>query len=91
MNRYRIKATVKKTYVAEEEVTFDVDAEDEDQARASGRRHADEHADIGHFDADHEDTDIYINEIAFLAGENEDGTVTAIRCDKTPDMFQGGT
>lgn len=87
MNRYRVKATVRKTYIAEEVVTFDVDAEDEDQAKTAARKNATEHADIGQFDAEHEDTDIEINEIAFIAGVNSDGTVTAIRCDKTIDMF----
>lgn len=89
MNRYRVKAPVKKTYVAEEDVTFEVEAEDEDEAKSAARQHADEHCDIGQFDADHEDTDVYVQEVAFLAGENADGTTTAIRCDKTPDMFEG--
>lgn len=87
MNRYRIHATVRKTYVAEEDVTFEVEAEDEDSARKQARSEADDHADIYSSDADHEDTDIYVSQIDFIEGDLPEGEPVTPRCDKTPDMF----
>lgn len=87
MNRYRVKATVCKIYVAEEDVTFD--AEDEEEARTIAHKDAKNHSDMDSFDAEHHDTDVHVQAVAFIGGENSDGTQTAIRCDKTPDMFQG--
>lgn len=85
-NRYRIHATVRKTYVAEEDVSFEIVADDLEKARELGGRDAPKHADnVGKFDADHDDTDSYVQSIEILEGLDKE--VGIPRCEKTPDMF----
>lgn len=89
MNRYRVTVTVTETRTCEEEVTFDVDAEDEEQARREARILAPDRVKFNSWDFDHEDTDTHVSAVEFISGEDPDGKMVTPRCDKTIDMFQG--
>lgn len=84
--KFTIQATVKKIYVAEASVEFDVDAEDEDAARRKAYQQASSEARIDRYDAQHEDTDIEDLEITPVPGTEDDGYIP--RCKHTIDMFQ---
>ncbi len=88
MNRYRIHATVSKTYIATEEVTFEVRAISEEEAIKCGQSDADDHAHhVSSTYAEHEETENEVNQVELIEGEDPDTGIP--RCDKTPDMFQG--
>ena len=88
MNRYRVTVSVKETYIAVKEATFEVEAENEDKARDEAYDQAENHVRISSSDADHEETEIDVTAAEWIAGtEPPDGSIP--RCDKTPDMFQG--
>lgn len=90
MNRYRIHATVTKTYVAEDdEVVFEIEADSEDEAKKLARQEADNHTDLSSRDADHDETSVYIQQIDLVETDRPDQYKAVPRCEKTIDMFQG--
>lgn len=90
MNRYRIHATVTKTYVAEDDyVVFEIEADSEDEAKKMARQEADNYTDLSSCDADHDDTSVYIQQIDLVETERPDQDKAIPRCEKTIDMFQG--
>lgn len=89
MNRYRVTASVKETYVATKEVTFEVEAEDEESAKKAARAQASDKANLDNDDADHDDTEVYVEAVEFIEGEDPPEGSAIPRCDKTQDMFQG--
>lgn len=86
MNRYRATVVVKKNYIAEQEVTFEVSAANRETAALDACALADRHVLIGNYDADHDCTDVDIMSIELIEGEPTENDQTP-RCDKTIDMF----
>jgi len=88
MNRYRIKVIVAKTYTAEEELTLDIDATDEEDAREKAIEAADIENTLSAYDGELEETDYNIVRCEFLEGILPEGEPTP-RCTETADMFGG--
>lgn len=90
MNTYRCTVSVTETRIAEEEVTFDVDADDEEAAMKQARDDAPKRVSFSSYDFDHDDTDTSLVSIEFIKGDApDDGSIP--RCEKTIDMFEGIT
>lgn len=85
--KYRIECTVSETYIATETVTVEVDAEDENDAARKGRSAAEDKVNLDNDDADYDGRETSINSI--IAMEDENGEPVTLRCEKTPDMFEG--
>ncbi len=86
MNRYRVTVTVTETRIAEEEVTFEIEAENEDAAKKEAPHQAKKLISFTSYDFDHDDTCTYVQSIEFIqGGDPPDGAIP--RCDRTPDMF----
>lgn len=86
MNRYRVTVSVKKTYIAVKEATFDVEAENENAAMDSAYDDAEKHVYFRSLDPEEDETEIEVTSAEFISGENPpDGTIPL--CDKTIDMF----
>lgn len=81
-NLYRVRVQVRKTWLAEGDVTVEVEAETEADARGLAEDEAEDLAALDKFDADLDEVDTNAYAIELLRGEGE-----TPRCDKTPDMF----
>lgn len=87
MNRYRATVIVKKIYIAEEQVTFDIAVCDVNTASRDACQLAERHTSIGNSDAELNETEVGIVSIELVEGENCENLQTP-RCDKTSDMFE---
>lgn len=89
MNCYRVTASVKETFIATKEITFDVEAEDEESAKKLARAQASDRANLDNDDADHDDTEVCVESVEFIKGDDPPEGSAIPRCEKTPDMFEG--
>lgn len=89
MNRYRVTVTVTETRIAEEDITFDVDAEDEEAAKKEARDLAPPKISFSAYDFDHDDTSTYVQSVEFIKGDDPPDVSGIPRCEKTIDMFSG--
>lgn len=85
LKEYDVPVSVRRTYVAEEELIVTVKAVDEDAARCAARDEAIDQCDIDKYDADHEEDDVWCGDPKLLGETDEDAPTP--RCKLTPDMF----
>lgn len=84
MSRYRIHATVVQTWKNSENVTFEVEADSEEDALPQMYNKADLQCRRSSWDAEYDGSEIENYSIELIEG---DGDHRIPRCDKTPDMF----
>lgn len=87
MNRYRVTVSVTETRIAEEDVTFEIEAEDEESAQKEAPDQAKRRISFSAYDFEHEDTDTSVRAVEFIEGDEPPEGSPIPRCDKTIDMF----
>ena len=85
MNRYRAHVTVTTTWTASEDISFEIEAENEEEALKKMKESYSEHCDTDLEDAELDDQCIDYSNLEVFEGDDEG--LPTLRCDKTDDMF----
>lgn len=84
MNRYRAHVTVTTTWTASEDISFEIEAENEKEALEIMKESYKGHCGTDIADAELDSQYIEASNLEVIEGEE------TIRCDKTDDMFGSG-
>lgn len=85
MNRYRAHVTVTTTWMDSEEVSFEIEAENEEEALKTMEESYSGHCNANSILADQDSQYIEDSNLELIEGDNTD--LPTLRCEKTIDMF----
>ena len=85
MNKYRAHVTVTTTWTASEDISFEIEAENEKEALKTMQESYSEHCNADSFSADKDEQYIEASDLELIEGDE------TLRCDKTTDMFGATT